>query len=384
MSEDLDKAANKESNRNLRLWYAKPADPRAWVEALPIGNGRLGGMVFGGEKIEHVQLNEDSVWYGGPRDRNNPDALQYLPEMRRLILSGQPAEAERLATLALSGTPESERHYQPLGDLFIEVTGHGSSVSDYMRELDLNDAVARVSYAVDGVRFTREIFVSAVDQVMVLRFCADRPRMISLKVRITRDRYYDRVRQEPPNGLMMEGLCGGEGGSVFRSLVVAQPEGGTIRLIGDNLLVEAADAVTLLLSAATTFRYADPDTTCRSMVHAAARKQYEQLKRDHIAEYRSHFSTLSISLSAADSPIGPDGGSNGEVELSASLPTNQRLQRVREGADDPGLVSLFFQYGRYLLISSSSRKPACQPAGIWNKEMRPPWDSKVLSTSTRR
>jgi len=377
MTEDLGRSTGRELNRDLRLWYTRPADPRAWVEALPIGNGRLGGMVFGGVRVEHIQLNEDSVWYGGPRDRNNPDALQYLPEIRRLILSGRPAEAERLATLALSGTPESERHYQPLGDLFVEMTGHGAAVSDYMRELDLNDAVARVSYTAEGVKFAREVFVSAVDQVMVLRFCADRPRMISLKVRITRDRYYDRVRKEPPNGLMMEGYCGGEGGSIFRSLVAAQPEGGTIRLIGESLLVEKADAVTLLLSAATTFRYADPDTACRSMVHAAARKQYEQLKREHISEYRSLFSTLSLSLSAEDSLTGLDGGSSCAGELSTSLPTDERLQRVRDGADDPDLVSLFFQYGRYLLISSS--RPGSLPAnlqGIWNREMRPPWDSK--------
>ena len=366
-------------NRNLRLWYTRPADPKVWEEALPVGNGRLGGMVFGGLEVEHIQLNEDSVWYGGPRDRNNPDALSNLPEIRRLIFCGQPAEAERLAVLALSGTPESQRHYQTLGDLYVSLAGQGSTPSGYtgyMRELDLNDAVARVSYTLDGVRFTREVFASAVDQVMVARFAADRPGMISLKVRISRDRYYDRVRQEGTNGLMMEGECGGEGGSVFRVLVRALPEGGVIQLLGDNLLVEHADAVTLLLSAATTFRYDDRPGACRNMIDAAARKSYEALRRDHIEEYRSLFNTMSISLSAAP-PAAATPDSPGDSDLAESMPTDERLQRVRDGHEDLGLVSLFFQYGRYLLISSS--RPGSLPAnlqGIWNKETRPPWDSK--------
>lgn len=347
--------------KDLKLWYCRPA--KVWEEALPIGNGRLGGMVFGGIGTEHIQLNEDSVWYGGPRDRNNKDALTYLPKIRELILSGRVAEAERLAVLALSGTPESQRHYQSLGDLYIKLDGHNSTPSRYVRELNLADAIATVSYTIDDIEFTREIFASAVDQVMVIRFTASKPGALSMTVRMSRDRYYERVDKEAPDGLMMVGSCGGEGGSTFRVLVTAQPQGGRVELIGDNLLVESADAVTLFLAAATTFRYSDPAAACREQVNAASAKPYEDLKSDHIKEYRSLFDTVSLYLS-------------GDETLN-SLPTDERLKRVQDGHDDLGLVSLFFQYGRYLLISSS--RPGSLPAnlqGIWNKEMRPPWDSK--------
>ena len=361
------------SANGLRLWYTRPPHSGAWDEALPIGNGRLGGMIFGGLRTERVQLNEDSVWYGGPRDRNNPDAYSHLEQIRKLILAGRLAEAERLATLTLSGTPDSQRHYQTLGDLYVSLDGHSSLPSSYVRGLDLSAAIANVRYVINGAEFTREAFVSAVDQVMVIRFTCNKPGMISMTVRISRDRYYECVVKEPPSGLMMKGHCGGEGGVGFRVLVSALAQGGTTQLLGDNLLVDKADAVTLLVAAATTFRYADPENTCRSWVKAAASKPYEELRRDHIADYRSLFDRVSIRLSDVhDLELDADKGCTPE-----DLPTDQRLQRVRDGADDPGLISLFFQYGRYLLISSS--RPGCLPAnlqGIWNKEFRPPWDSK--------
>ncbi|WP_035172019.1 glycoside hydrolase family 95 protein [Caldanaerobius polysaccharolyticus] len=353
---------SKEKN-GLKLWYRQPA--KEWVEALPVGNGRLGGMVFGRTDVERIQLNEDSVWYGGPRDRNNPDALEYLPEIRRLILEGKVIEAQELANLTLAGLPEAESHYEPLGDLYLSFKHDEADVKDYIRELDLDTGIVRVQYVVGNTTYVREVFASYVDNVIVIHLTSTSPGSLSLKVQLDRGRFRNLDRVEPlkPDTLIMGGRCGGENGIVFRAAVRAVVEGGTTEVIGDNLLIKRADATTLYLAANTTFREKDPKNACLNQVVNASKNSYEVVREEHIKDYQRLFKRVDLHLSYDE-----------KLDL---LPTDQRLERVKNGLEDNGLISLYFQFGRYLLISCS--RPGSLPAnlqGIWNESMLPPWDSK--------
>lgn len=346
-----------------RLWYAEPA--AEWNEALPIGNGRLGAMIYGRTAEEKLSLNEDSVWYGGPRDRNNEDALPNLPRIRKLILEGKLREAEELAAMAMPGLPESQRHYLPLGDLLLSFAGHDLPAEDYVRELDLEHGVSRVSYRIGEVRYTRELFASYPDQALVIRITADNKRAISFKARFNRHnwRYLENTRKWGQSGLVMRGECGGEGGSTFCAAVKAEAEAGEIQTLGEYLLVNDADAVTLTLAAGTTFRHPDPELEAKRRLDALSRMSYTELLERHISDYRSLFARVELKLPEA-------------AELN-KLPTNERLALVRKGGKDNGLIADYYQFGRYLLISSS--RPGSLPAnlqGIWNDSFTPAWDSK--------
>ncbi len=354
-------------NTGQRLHYHKPASE--WNEALPIGNGILGAMVFGNPLQERIQLNEDSLWYGGPRDRHNPDALANLPEIRRLIFAGQLKEAEQLASLALTGTPESQRHYQPLGDLFLNLNPGDRSIqiSDYERELDLEQAVVRVSYMSMGITYYREVFASYPDQVIIVRLWADQPGMISLTARLGRERwrYLGGIEALGGDTLLMGGATG-DGGVTYHAALTCRSEGGSSRTLGEHWIVESADTVTLYLSAATTFRQSDPRAYCLEVGTVAAKREYSELLAGHIIDYRELYSRVSLNLQ----------GDNNTTQQTGD--TAQQLAALfQEGKDDLQLITLYFQYGRYLLISSS--RPGSLPAnlqGIWNDQMLPPWDSK--------
>ncbi|PDO09248.1 MAG: alpha-L-fucosidase [Candidatus Reconcilbacillus cellulovorans] len=352
------------------LRYRRPASD--WNEALPVGNGRLGAMVFGRVRQERLQLNEDSVWYGGPRDRNNPDAKRYLPEIRELIFAGRLKEAERLAVMALSGLPETQRHYTPLGDLYLTFDGHEDGrAEDYERLLDLDEAIVRVRYRIGETRYDREVFASYPDQVLVVRISADRPGAVSFTARLDRGRwrYVERIDKWDDAGLIMHGHAGGEGGVRFCAALRCAAEGGRTSTIGEHLIVERADAVTLALAAGTTFRHADPRDHVMRTAEEALAKGYDRLRAAHIADYRSLFARVTLTLEG-------DGDAENAAAL-AFLPVDERLERLRRGEDDPGLAALYFQFGRYLLIASS--RPGSLPAnlqGIWNDRFLPPWDSK--------
>ena len=345
------------------LWYSQPA--REWNEALPIGNGRLGAMIFGGTAEEKLQLNEDSVWYGGPRDRNNEDALSHLPEIRELIIGGRLREAEELAAMSLAGLPEAQRHYLPLGELLLSFGNHGQPAEDYRRELDLEHGVSRIRYRIGEVNYTREMFASYPDQAIVIRITTDNKEGISLKARFNRHnwRYLERTSKWQNNALVMKGLCGGEGGSAFAAALRAVTEDGTCRTIGEYLLVNGTTSVTLLLAAGTTFRHPDPEYDAKNRLEELSRFSYEKLLSRHISDYRELYRRVKLSL-----PEAPHKG---------ALPTDERLKLFREGEEDNGLLATYFQYGRYLLISSS--RPGSLPAnlqGIWNDSFTPAWDSK--------
>lgn len=358
----------------MKLKYNKPAQMKLWTEegiieeewhkALPVGNGSLGGMVFGGIKTEQIQLNEESVWYGGKRDRNNPDALENLNKIREYLFNGNIKAAEDLTTLALSGIPEGQRHYESLGDLFIDFEIENSEIKDYERNLDIEKAVVNIKYKVGDSVYTREIFTSCPDKVMVIKLKCTKPKSISFIGNMNRGKYYDQVVPIGNDTIIMRGTTGGKEGISFRTALKAVAQGGEVKTIGDKLIVKEADNVTLFLTATTDFKENNPEEWCIKTIINASQKSYVELRNDHIKEYQNYFNRMSIKLCDEDKTLD-------------SLYTDERLSKVQDGKDDFGLVSLYFQFGRYLLLSSSRK---CElPAnlqGIWNKDMLPAWDSK--------
>jgi alpha-L-fucosidase 2 len=349
----------------MRLWYRQPA--ANWNEALPVGNGRLAAMVFGGVESERIQVNEETVWAGERRDRTNPDGARALPEVRRLLFAGKVREAEELAEKSIIAVPKRMPPYQPLGDLLLALGGEGKA-EEYVRELDIDSGVARVNYRQGGARFTREVFASAVDQVIVIRLTCDRPGRISFNATLKREQD-SLTRVISPDRVIIEGEAVARGekhagerkvGVKFNGLLKVFAEGGRTQADGDRVSVEGADAATLLFAAATNFRHRDPAGRCEQYL-AAARKPYARLLGAHVADHRRLFRRVSFEL---DDPA-PD------------LPTDERLKRVQEGAGDTALETLYFQFGRYLLMASS--RPGSLAAnlqGKWNEQLQPAWDSK--------
>ena len=365
-----------DDSRGPVLFYRQPA--KEWVEALPIGNGRLGGMVFGGVPAERIQLNEDTFWSGGPYDAINPEALPYLPKVRELIREGRYKEAQDLADEKLMGRPRHLQAYQPLGDLRLAFEGH-EQPTDYRRELDLDRAVVRVRYRIGSTTFTREVFSSAPDHSIVVRLTADGPAKLRLLVTLD-SKQPSAVRPLPPRGLLMTGRWRGDltksedhlklshglqarwygEGLAFAVQIAAEAQGGRVEVDEKGLHVVAAESVTVRLAAATSFRGRNPEAACADALRA--RRPYGEMLARHVSDYRSLFRRVRLDL--------------GSTERDA-LPTDERLAAVRGGAVDPGLAATYFQYGRYLLIASS--RPGTQPAnlqGLWNDEVNPAWGSK--------
>lgn len=342
-----------------RLWYEKPA--AVWEEALPLGNGRLGAMVFGGTVEEHIQLNEDSVWYGGFTDRNNPDALKNLPEIRKLILEGRIPEAEELAVLALSGTPQSQRPYQSLGDLYLKFKDIPEETKEYERSLSLDDSLHSICFQAGTGKYQRETFLSYPDDVMVIRLTAA-GKKISFTAILLRERYYDHAVKVSDDTIMLDGNLGRDG-LEFAMMAKAVTEGGTCEVIGEQLVVRDADAVTLLFTAGTTFRFPRLKEELEDILRKGASLSYTELKDRHRKDYQELYNRVSFELK--------------NTEEHEKLPADKRLTEAGKGNVDTGLAKLYFDFGRYLLISCSRK--GSLPAtlqGIWNKDMLPPWDSK--------
>ena len=363
---------------DLRLWYRQPAEE--WDQALPVGNGRLGAMVYGRTADETIQLNEETLWSGGPYDPVVPGAWRALPEIRRLLFSGDIAAAHDLFGRSMMGRPYEQMKYQPLGNLHLTFPGH-QRATDYRRELDLDAAVARVEYTVDGTRFVREIFSSAPDQVIVIRITASTPGAVSFTAALEGARNqahsnygtdYFQMDGVLPGTLRLSGkssdYLGIEGRLRYQTDVVVRAEGGSVKVGRRTLTVSHADAVTLILAAATSFvNYrdvsGDPATRVAQVLAQAGALSYRQLKQAHEAEHQGWFRRVDLQL----------GSGLAEAD---SLPTDLRIKRFAT-APDPGLLALYYQFGRYLLIASS--RPGTEPAnlqGIWNDNSNPWWDSK--------
>ncbi|MCR6663717.1 MAG: glycoside hydrolase family 95 protein [Luteimonas sp.] len=355
--------------QHLRLWYPRPATQ--WVEALPLGNGRLGAMVWGGGKHERLQLNEDTLYAGGPYDPVPPDAFAALPEVRRLLFAGRHAEAEALANAKMMGRPNKQMPYQPLGDLvldFFEI----AETNGYRRELDLDAALATSTFEARGLQHRREVFVSAVDQCIAVRLSGDKPGRISLRIGLASDQPSATIADDGDAGLLLHGrneaAFGIEGKLRFALRLRVLPVGGRLRHDGDRIEVRDADEVVLLLTAATSYRRfddvsGDPQAITRMQIDAAAARSWQAMLDDHVAAHRVLFRRVSINLGRMSPEL-------------AALPTDMRVAAFAD-AKDPQLAALYHQFGRYLLIASS--RPGTQPAnlqGIWNDLLHPPWESK--------
>ena len=342
----------------LKLWFAQPT--ATWNEALPVGNGRLGAMVFGGVHLERLQLNEESVWTGNRSDFVNPQARAALPEVRKLLFAGQYAEAQKVAQEKMMGDKKVGSNYQTLGDLHLDFGSAGKVYSDYRRELDLETALVRVSYRLDKTLYTREIFASAPDQALVVRLTADKPGSLSFGLSLSRPGNKARVEVAQDEIRMSEHVGDGVGvRMVARARVL--PEGGTMQVSGDQLTVDKANAVTIVLTAATDYWGGDPEAISARAVAAAGGKAYDLLRKEHVADYQQYFKRVALYL--------------GRTE-AVYFPTDTRIAAMQQGNVDPHLLQLHYQFGRYLLISSS--RPGGLPAnlqGIWADGLYPPWSA---------
>ncbi len=350
------------AEKSWLLWYREPATK--WVEAMPIGNGRVGAMVFGGIAEEQIQFNESTLWTGKPHEYHHPGAAQNLPVIRQLLQEGKQSEAEALATEHFMSVPLRQKAYQPFGSIRLSFPGH-TNVTGYRRELNLDGALSRVAYEADKVRYERRMFCSYPDQVMAGQFTADKPGALSFEVGMDSPHQAAQVRTGEPGMLVLEGQVE-EGGLKFQSRLLITVAGGRVQVSGKHIRVENANAAVLILAAATSFKSykdisADPGERCEKIISKARQKTFGNLLKAHAEDHQKFFRRVELEL--------------GETAAMA-LPTNERLKNVAR-APDPQLAALYFQFGRYLLIASS--RPGSQAAnlqGIWNDQMQPPWDSK--------
>ena len=369
----------------MRLLYLN--ESRSWNEALPIGNGFLGGMIFGGQEKEIIALNEDSLWSGQRKNRHNLDALKNLSKIRALLFEGKISEAEKLVELAFYSPNPNPAHYEPLGNLEIKLdyanqaevrnqaqgvdiatkipilrNSRKIEVSNYRRQLDLETAIATISYEINGVNYKREVFTSAVDDVLVIHLTADKPNSISFSLDFDRDRNLDQLQLRNKKAIAT-GKSLGENGVAFATMYDFVQVGGQETTVGSTLSCLNADCATIFLTARTAVRTSAFDDWCENTLETAKQKGYEALKNDHIENYQQYFNRVKINF-----------GNNSQAD---EMPTDARLAAVKQGAKDNGLLALYFQFGRYLLISCS--RPNSFPAnlqGIWNKDMFPAWGSK--------
>lgn len=368
-----------------KLWYQKPADE--WEEALPLGNGRLGAMVFGQIQKEQIQVNEESIWYGKRRERINPDAKENLPKIREYIRNGQIQKAQKLMSLAMTGCPYGERMYQTLGEISIEMDLPEEKIekdadsainTTYYRELDLSKAVCHVQYDCEKsegktIKIESTYFISHPDDCMIVHMKASNGQL-SFVAKLDRDKYFDSIGKCDDYTIFLSGNLGKEAPE-FAMCLRAKVVGGSVKTIGQSLLVEKADEVILYFGADSSFHYseeevkewADPQQKLVEKLIAhldlVMEKDYEKVLLAHIQDYQSLYNRVSLQLKEENS-----------IE---ALATDERLLRVKDGCEDIGLSKLLFDYGRYLLISCS--RPGTLPAnlqGIWNKELCPAWDSK--------
>lgn len=351
--------------QDLALWYKQPA--KEWVEALPLGNSRLGAMVFGGAERERIQLNEETMWGGGPHRNDSPALLEALPKVRQLIFEGKEKEAEALLDKTMR-TPHNGMPYQTIGNVYLDFPGHENPV-DYRRELDLNTATSTVNYSVGGVNYTRTSFTSFTDNVLIVHIASDKKNSLNFSLS------YDSPAQDckilaKGKKLALQGRGSDHEGITgkirFESQAEIKTDGGKVNVLKDKISIAGATTATIYISIATNFvdyknLGANETQKAGDYLATAMRKPYQQALGDHIGYYRKQFDRVKLNIGKADSP-------NEETHL--------RVKNFKEGKDQ-SLVALLFQFGRYLLISSS--QPGGQPStlqGIWNDQLVPPWDSK--------
>lgn len=358
-----------------RLWYDKPAEK--WVEALPVGNGRLGAMVFGHPEIERIQLNEESLWAGSKIDNNNPKSLKKLKEIQQLIFDGEYKKAEKMASESMVGIPPKIRSYQTLGDLIVNYHWETKLPrKNYMRELDLNTGIATTTFEMGKAFVKQEVFASAPQDLIVVRISSTES--INMEVTLKRDRDA-KVHTTSDGKIMMSGQIvddenpeAGKSGAhmKFSALASVINEEGMLTHTNEGISCEGVKTVTIYLTAATNYdieildisENINPISKCNQILSKIENQTFPKVKEVHVQDHTNMFSRVSLNL--------------GEDTLN-HLTTNQRLDRIKDGEIDNGLVATYFQYGRYLLMGSS-RKPGRLPAnlqGIWNEQFKAPWNS---------
>ena len=346
--------------RELKLWYKEPANE--WVEALPVGNGRLGAMVFGGIETERIQLNEESVWTGGLIEKPNPDVLEDIHKARQLLFEGKYVESEYFTQERETDSfiDRSSYTYQTLGDLFLKFEGL-ENVTGYNRELELHTAIITTTFESNGVQYTRKVFASAPNQVIVVKLSASVKGKLNFITWMERPGDAEMVTAHD-NQLLMTGFAQDKGlGTRFASIVSVQSSSGDVTSNNGQISVKNSDEVVLLIAGRTDYWGENEIEKATQDIENIAQSGFKQLKKDHIADYQKLFNRVSFALNDPD---------------TLNIPTNQRLEQIKKGATDDHLTELYFQFGRYLLISSS--RSGGLPAnlqGIWNEMLSPPWNS---------
>jgi alpha-L-fucosidase 2 len=358
-----------QSNSDLKLWYDKPAS--IWNEALPIGNGRLGAMVFGDPAVERLQLNEETIWAGSPNSNAHNKSIEALPKVRQLIFDGKFDEAQDLATRDIMSQTNDGMPYQTFGSVYISFPEH-QKYTNYYRDLNISDATAKVKYTVNGVEFTREIITAFSDQVIAVKLSASKPGQITCNV-FMNSPIDKTVPSTEGNQIILSGVGtnfeGVKGKVKFQGRLEAKNKGGEVSASNGILSINKADEVTLYISIATNFKNyqditEDEIAKSKSFLEKALPKSFDDIKKAHVAYYQKFFNRVSLDLGTNE---------------NAKKTTDVRIRDFKKQFD-PELASLYFQFGRYLLISSS--QPGGQPAnlqGIWNDMVTPPWDSKYTT-----
>jgi len=357
-----------QNNARLKLWYNTPSG-KTWENALPIGNGRLGAMIYGNPPLETIQLNEHTLWSGSPNRNDNPLALDSMAVLRQLIFAGKQKDAERMANRIIISKKSHGQMFEPAGELNLSFSGH-DNYTNYYRELDIERAVAKTSYQVGPVTYTREVLASLPDRVIVMHLTASKPASISFTAFYTTPQPNAAIKANTSGELTIAGTTidheGVKGMVKYKCVTHLKTIHGSLSSTDTSLIVKDADEATIYISIATNFNnYQDisgnENERAAAYMNKALPKAYPALLKAHVAAYQKYFNRVQFDL-----------GTSG----AAGLPTNERLQHFST-ATDPGFAVLYYQYGRYLLISSS--QPGGQPAnlqGIWNNKIRPPWDSK--------
>lgn len=349
---------------NQTLWFKQPA--KVWDNALPIGNGRLGGMVFGGTQVERIQLNEETVWTGNREQyTDKPEAYKKLPQIRELLFAGEYAKAQELTENEFMGV-DNWNMYQTLGDLFL-TTQHSDRIEGYKRELDLENAVVRVTYTADGVQYTREYFSNHPSNVLVVRVSASKKGALNLGAKLTRPkdasikaqgRTIEMFGQVTAGGVDTKGV---NPGVHYHAHLQAATKGGKVKAQGDSLVIEKATSVVFYLTAATNYWGDVPQVKSEETLKAASKKGFDRLYAEHTTDYQNLYKRVSINLGGTD---------------NSKIPTDERLANVKAGGEDNGLMALYFNFGRYLLIGSSRPGDlAANLQGIWADGLTPPWSS---------
>jgi alpha-L-fucosidase 2 len=363
--------------REMVLWYNKPAD-MVWLDGLFIGNGYMGANVFGKVHNERIALNESTFWSGRPHDYDDPDANKYFGKIKDLVFADKFKEAEKMANEHFYGKPAAQQAYQPIGDLLLNFNVTGDSIKDYRRELDMETGVVKVTYTEGKVKMTREVFMSYPDRVMVMKVSANKPGMISLEAKL-KSPFLEKTTAKDGK-LTMDGtwkylpktvtdlIAKVEGtGLNFQTSLVAIPEKGNIESTDSSLVIKKANSVTFMLTTATSFvNYkditGDPAATCEKIMAGVKGKDFNALKDTHIKDFTGLMGRVHLKIGNP---------------LMNQKPTNERIADLKKGQSDPDLLSKIFQFGRYILVSSS--REGSEPAnlqGRWNESLLPNWGSK--------